>query len=317
MSASSPDPAVDVSGLVKRFGSTTAVDGSGPAARRAGRCSRCSGPNGAGKTTTSRSARASCAATPVRCGCSASIPATDARAAAPAHRRDAAGRRRLPGRARGGDARARRGLRGAPARPGVADRGARPRRRRGGRRTSGSPAGSSSGCRWRARWSAARSWCSSTSRPPGMDPQARRLVWELVRALRARRRDACCSPRTLMEEAEELADQVVIIDRGRVVARGHARASSTAEQPDAAQLRFRAPGGHGPDASCARRCPTDCRIERADAGRVPAAGRRSTRRWCPRSPRGARSRACSPRSCTWARRSLEDVFLELTGRELR
>ena len=45
----------------------------------------------------------------------------------------------------------------------------------------------------------------------GLDPQARRLVWELVDALR---RDGVAVLLTthLMEEAEALADDVVIVD---------------------------------------------------------------------------------------------------------
>jgi ABC-2 type transport system ATP-binding protein len=50
-----------------------------------------------------------------------------------------------------------------------------------------------------------------------MDPQARRATWEIVRALR---RDGVTVLLTthLMAEAEELADRVAIVDRGRLVA---------------------------------------------------------------------------------------------------
>jgi len=53
----------------------------------------------------------------------------------------------------------------------------------------------------------------------GLDPQARRATWELVRELRA---DGVTVVLTthLMDEAEELADEVAIIDHGRVVAAG-------------------------------------------------------------------------------------------------
>ena len=53
----------------------------------------------------------------------------------------------------------------------------------------------------------------------GLDPHARRATWELVEALR---RDGVTIVLTthLLDEAERLADAVVIIDRGRVVGRG-------------------------------------------------------------------------------------------------
>src|SRR5699024_2445581 len=71
----------------------------------------------------------------------------------------------------------------------------------------------------------------------GMDPQARRLVWEIIGALR---RDGVSVLLTthLMDEAEALADRVVIIDRGRTVADGSA--SELTEPEDGKQeLRFR------------------------------------------------------------------------------
>ena len=54
------------------------------------------------------------------------------------------------------------------------------------RRCGGSRAGRRSGSRSRARSSAGPRSCSSTSRPPGMDPHARATTWELVRDLRDR-----------------------------------------------------------------------------------------------------------------------------------
>ena len=50
----------------------------------------------------------------------------------------------------------------------------------------------------------------------GLDPQARRAIWDLVRGIRERGRTVFMTTH-LMEEAERLCDRVAIIDRGRVV----------------------------------------------------------------------------------------------------
>jgi ABC-2 type transport system ATP-binding protein len=50
----------------------------------------------------------------------------------------------------------------------------------------------------------------------GLDPQARRAIWELVRGIRARGKTVFLTTH-LMEEAERLCDRVAIIDHGRIV----------------------------------------------------------------------------------------------------
>ena len=50
----------------------------------------------------------------------------------------------------------------------------------------------------------------------GLDPQARRAIWDLVRGIRTRGKTVFLTTH-LMEEAERLCDRVAIIDRGRIV----------------------------------------------------------------------------------------------------
>ena len=50
----------------------------------------------------------------------------------------------------------------------------------------------------------------------GLDPQARRAIWDLVRGIRERGKTVLLTTH-LMEEAERLCDRVAIIDRGRIV----------------------------------------------------------------------------------------------------
>ena len=50
----------------------------------------------------------------------------------------------------------------------------------------------------------------------GLDPQARRAIWELVRGIRTRGKTVFLTTH-LMEEAERLCDRVAIIDHGRII----------------------------------------------------------------------------------------------------
>lgn len=50
----------------------------------------------------------------------------------------------------------------------------------------------------------------------GLDPQARRAIWELVRGIRERGKTVCLTTH-LMEEAERLCDRVAIIEHGRII----------------------------------------------------------------------------------------------------
>ena len=73
----------------------------------------------------------------------------------------------------------------------------------------------------------------------GMDPQARHRVWDLLRAARSDGVSILLTTH-LLDEAELLADRVVIIDHGRVVADAHAARSSVGAS---ARLRFSARAG--------------------------------------------------------------------------
>ncbi|MES1023094.1 ATP-binding cassette domain-containing protein [Gloeocapsa sp. BRSZ] len=53
----------------------------------------------------------------------------------------------------------------------------------------------------------------------GLDPRSRRQLWEMVRALQARGMTILLTTQYL-EEADELADRIVVIDRGTVIAEG-------------------------------------------------------------------------------------------------
>jgi ABC-2 type transport system ATP-binding protein len=53
----------------------------------------------------------------------------------------------------------------------------------------------------------------------GLDPQARRTIWDLVRGIRSRGTTVFLTTH-LMEEAERLCDRVAIIEHGRIIEMG-------------------------------------------------------------------------------------------------
>ena len=68
----------------------------------------------------------------------------------------------------------------------------------------------------------------------GLDPQARRAIWDLVRGIRERGKTVFLTTH-LMEEAERLCDRVAIIDHGRIIdIDTPRRGSSTGTAPSAA-----------------------------------------------------------------------------------
>lgn len=147
----------------------------------------------------------------------------------------------------------------------------------------------------------------------GMDPQARRLVWELLAALRADGVSVLLTTH-MMEEAEVLADDVVIIDGGRVLAHGSPSAL-TSEAGEAAQLRFRTRTGLDtellsaalPEGYAVREsAPGAYRVEGAVDPQVVS----TVTAWC--AQQGVLAEEMHV-----GRRDLEEVFLELTGKELR
>jgi ABC-2 type transport system ATP-binding protein len=66
----------------------------------------------------------------------------------------------------------------------------------------------------------------------GLDPESRRQMWDSIRELVAGGITILLTTQYL-DEADELADQIAVLDRGRIVAEG---------SPD--ELKRRIPGGH-------------------------------------------------------------------------
>ncbi len=146
----------------------------------------------------------------------------------------------------------------------------------------------------------------------GMDAHARLVVWELIDALR---RDGVTVLLTThqLKEAEELADRIVIIDGGTEVAAGTPAELMRSGAED--QLRFSAP--RQLDLSLLRAAlPEGYRVSEPAPGEYLVEGPidpqvlATVTAWCARLNILATGMRVE-------QRSLEDVFLELTGKELR
>ena len=143
----------------------------------------------------------------------------------------------------------------------------------------------------------------------GLDPQARRHVWDIIQDLRARTKTVFLTTH-YMEEAETLADWVCIMDHGKIIAEGTARELVSRFGP-ATFVEFPLPPNLFP-ALCAR-----------FPGKVQQDGERANLQvddlgqglaglfaW-------AQEQGITLSQVTLRQPNLEDVFLALTGRRLR
>ena len=148
----------------------------------------------------------------------------------------------------------------------------------------------------------------------GMDPQARRTTWALLEELRG---DGVTIVLTThyIDEAERLADQVHVIDHGQLIASGTpfelTRGTGTAT------IRLVVTEPFPPDAPASLQAVLGGRTEVRPinehslliSGPADASTLAKVSEWCA-------EQGVLPESLTLGQRTLEDVFLQLTGREL-
>ncbi|SEQ05370.1 ABC-2 type transport system ATP-binding protein [Solimonas aquatica] len=135
----------------------------------------------------------------------------------------------------------------------------------------------------------------------GLDPQARRNFWELVQDVRRRGKTVLLTTH-YMDEAYELSDDIAIMDRGRIVARGSPQqllsehfSDSVLELP-AAEIK-----GREQELSA---------VTRGDAAEILSADVNKT-------VQKLLAAGVSLAQLKIRPRTLEDLFISLTGRELR
>ena len=139
----------------------------------------------------------------------------------------------------------------------------------------------------------------------GLDPQARHLIWDRLRQLTARGKTIVLTTH-FMEEAERLCDRLMIIDHGRAVAHGSPDELTRREiEPHVLEV-------HGPAARewYEQHAPGAC--DRREWVGETAFG------YC-RDPQDAIVTLTGRTDLRYLHRpaNLEDVFLKLTGRDLR
>jgi ABC-2 type transport system ATP-binding protein len=148
----------------------------------------------------------------------------------------------------------------------------------------------------------------------GMDPQARRATWELLEELRG---DGVTIVLTThyMDEAERLADVVHVIDHGRLIASGSPFELTRGTGRSTIRLVVTEPFPPQAPGSLQRALgpSTDVRPINEHSllisGPADASTLATVSAWC-------HEHGVLPESLALGQRTLEDVFLQLTGREL-
>lgn len=142
----------------------------------------------------------------------------------------------------------------------------------------------------------------------GVDPQSRNAIFDNLERLKAAGK-ALIYTTHYMEEAERLADRIVIVDHGRVVASG-TQAQLHALLPAAQTLHVEIAGE--PDDAALQGLPGVTRVGRRLDASLADIARDTGPLLAALAARGIQVRGLAS-----ARATLEDVFLHLTGRALR
>ncbi len=142
----------------------------------------------------------------------------------------------------------------------------------------------------------------------GLDPQTRAHVWSYIEAMKEEQEMTIFLTTHYMEEAEKLADRVAIIDHGRIIAEGTVEDLKKLVGSDVVYLKVE----NGAECfetdfgSCVVLPDGRIRIDVSNASKA-----------IPRIFEAAEKRGVKILEITYHRPTLNDVFLHLTGREIR
>ena len=141
----------------------------------------------------------------------------------------------------------------------------------------------------------------------GLDPQARHLIWDRLKQLKSAGKTLILTTH-FMDEAERLCDSLIVIDHGRKIAEGSPRALIAEHiEPQVIEVFDEARG----------QLPPFVERNRGLCERVETSG--ETAFFYCRDPRPLLAELAGADGLRYVHRAsnLEDVFIKLTGRELR
>jgi ABC-2 type transport system ATP-binding protein len=148
----------------------------------------------------------------------------------------------------------------------------------------------------------------------GLDPQSRANLWDLIRSLREDLGVTILLTTHYLEEADALADRILVMDHGLLVADDTSAALKARISGDVIQLTFDEDVERAAEITREALSPRDLMVAEdgslsitVDEGAVAVAP----------LLRALDAHGMSPTSVNVHRPSLDDVFLTLTGRSLR
>ncbi|HEX8732937.1 MAG TPA: ABC transporter ATP-binding protein [Ktedonobacterales bacterium] len=147
----------------------------------------------------------------------------------------------------------------------------------------------------------------------GMDPQARRATWDIIQELKARGVTVLLTTH-FMDEAERLADRIAIMDGGKLIALDTPAALTTSQSTTGTEIRFQAQPA--PDLVALGK------LSAIRAAHEESAGAYVVETGDPREALAQvtaflRDAGVDLSELRVGRSTLEDVFIRLTGKEMR
>ena len=147
----------------------------------------------------------------------------------------------------------------------------------------------------------------------GMDPQARRATWELIRGLQADGATVLLTTH-FMDEAERLADRIAILDGGELIALDTPAGLTVEQSTTNTTVYLTAPPGL--DIAALGKLPSARTVRAEGPGRY-ALETGDARGLLAEVTAWLRDQGADATELRVGRSSLEDVFLRLTGKDMR
>lgn len=147
----------------------------------------------------------------------------------------------------------------------------------------------------------------------GMDPQARRATWDIIQRLKAAGVTVLLTTH-FMDEAERLADRIAIMDAGQIIALDTPAGLTTSQSTTGTEVRVRATPGL--DMAALAKLPS-ARAAREESPGVYVFDTGAPRDLLVELTGWLRDHAVDLTEMRVGRSTLEDVFIRLTGKEMR